>query len=197
LRSLGRVFFAQRASVFPDHTDLFAAKASLLNRHAEEHIFVLLIIGGKGVLVNQHQFRVIRARFRELRKLLSDGRDQAGLSLHALVVGHRAMRIADPESGRIPQVESTLSELSLSDFRLLFSPRREMVSQYTFEPSRFAPTSGTIYSVGCSLGNEFTTETQSLSFFRYMLPCQSIMALPWKTVFAFVLLATSMSTVGV
>lgn len=49
------------------------------------------------------QFRVIRACFRKLRKFLSDGSDQDGLPLHAFVVGHRAMRIADSESVKVPQ----------------------------------------------------------------------------------------------
>jgi len=86
---------------------LLSPEASILDRHADEHEFVPLVVGGKGVLVKQNQFRVISARFREFGKLLSDGRDQAGLSLHAFVVGHRAMRIADSGSGRIPQVERT------------------------------------------------------------------------------------------
>ena len=50
-------------------------------------------------MVEQHQFRVIR--FRELEKILSDGRDQAGLSLDAFVSGYGGMRIADPKSERI------------------------------------------------------------------------------------------------
>lgn len=37
--------------------------------HAEEHVFVLLVIGGEGVLVKQHQFVVIRARIRENREV--------------------------------------------------------------------------------------------------------------------------------
>ena len=50
---------------------------------------MLLVVGGKGVLVEQHQFCVIRACFRKLWKFLSDGSDQAGLSLHPFVVRHR------------------------------------------------------------------------------------------------------------
>ena len=49
--------------------------------------------------MEQDQFRVIRARFRELGKLLLNGSEQAGLSLISFVIGHRAMRIADPELG--------------------------------------------------------------------------------------------------
>jgi len=99
LRSLDRAVFAEAASVLPDHAHFFPTETSVFDRHAEERVFLLLIIGSKGVLVKSHQFRVIRAGFRELRKLFSDGRDQAGLSLHALIVGHSAMRIADSESG--------------------------------------------------------------------------------------------------
>ena len=95
LRSLDRALFTETASVLSDHTHFLPTETSVFDRHAEERVFVLLVVGGKGVLVEQHQFRVIRARFREVWKLLSDGRDQAGLSLHAFVIGHSAMRIAD------------------------------------------------------------------------------------------------------
>jgi hypothetical protein len=56
--------------------------------------------------VEQDQFGVIRARFHKVGKVPSDGGDQAGLSPHAFVIGHRAMRIADPESVRVPLVEN-------------------------------------------------------------------------------------------
>jgi hypothetical protein len=102
---LNSIVFGKAASVLPDHAHFFPTQTSVLDRHAEERVFVLLVVGGKGVLVEQHQFRVIRARFRELRKLLPDGWDHAGLSLHSFVTGHLAMRIADSESGRIPQME--------------------------------------------------------------------------------------------
>jgi hypothetical protein len=49
-------------------------------------------------------FRVMGAPSRELRKLLLDGSDQTGLSLHALVIRHRAVRMADSESPRVPRV---------------------------------------------------------------------------------------------
>jgi hypothetical protein len=95
---LDRAVFTQSASVFSDHAYFLPTEASVFYRHAEEQVFILLVVSGKGVLVEQHQFRVIRAGFREIGKLRSDGRDQAGLSLHALVIRHRAMRIADSES---------------------------------------------------------------------------------------------------
>jgi len=101
--SLDCVFLSDAASVFPDHAHFFPTETSVLDSHSEEHVFVLLVIGGKSVLVEQHQFRVIRARFREFGKLRSDGGYQAGLSLHALVIGHPT-RIADSESARMPQV---------------------------------------------------------------------------------------------
>jgi hypothetical protein len=85
--SLNCALFAERLSVL-EHTHFFPTEASVLDCHAEEHIFVLLVIGGKGVLVKQNKFCVFRAGFREFGKLRSDGRDQAGLSLHAFVVGH-------------------------------------------------------------------------------------------------------------
>ena len=95
-RSLDCVCFAERASVLPDHSYFFPTKTCVFDRHAEERVFVLLVVGSKRVLVEQHEFRVIRARFRELRKLFSDGRDQAGLSLHASVVGHRFLCLVVP-----------------------------------------------------------------------------------------------------
>jgi len=52
-----------------------------------------LVVGGKGVLVEQYEFRVIRAGFREVGKILSNRSDQAGLSLHAFVIGHRGRSI--------------------------------------------------------------------------------------------------------
>ena len=107
LRSLDRAVFAESASVLPNHTHFLPTETRILDRHAEEHVFVVLIVGSKSVLVKQHQFRVIRARFREVGKILSNRGDQAGLSLHPFVVGHRAMRIADSESVRIPQVANT------------------------------------------------------------------------------------------
>lgn len=90
---LDALLFTKGASVLPDHTHFLAAQTRVLDCHAEKRVFVLLVIGGEGVLVKQYQFRIIHARFRELRKLLSDRCDQAGLSLHAFVSSHRAMRI--------------------------------------------------------------------------------------------------------
>ena len=106
LRSLDSVLFAERASVRADHPHFFPTETCVLDRHAEERVFVLLVVGGKGVLVEQHQFRIIGAGLREVGKLLPDGSDQAGLSLHPFVVGHGAMRIADSESVRIPQMKT-------------------------------------------------------------------------------------------
>jgi hypothetical protein len=87
--SLDFLFFAEGLPIVPDHTHFFPTETSVLYCHAEERVFVLLVVGGKGVLVEQHQFRFIRARFREVGKILSDGRDQVGLPLHALVTVHR------------------------------------------------------------------------------------------------------------
>jgi len=97
--SLNSLFFGKAARIPPDHPHFLATQTCVLDRHAEEHVFVLLVFGGKGVLMEQHQFRVVRACFREFGKLRADGRDQAGLLPHALVIGHGAMRIADSESG--------------------------------------------------------------------------------------------------
>ncbi len=95
-RSLDRGVFTGNAAVFTNHAHFLAPETCILDRHTEQNVFVLLVIGSKGVLVEQHELGVIRARFREVGELLPDGSDQAGLSLHPFVVGHRAMRIADP-----------------------------------------------------------------------------------------------------
>jgi hypothetical protein len=87
-------FLAKRLLVLPNHAHFLATQT----RPGEERIFVLLAVGSKGVLVKHHHYRLTGARFGELRKFLSDSRDQAGLLLHECVIGHRAMRIADPES---------------------------------------------------------------------------------------------------
>jgi hypothetical protein len=106
LDSLNSIFFGKAAPIFSNDSHFLAAKTGVLDCHAEKRVLVLLVVSGKGVLVEQHKFRVIRAGFREFRKLLSDRRDQIGLSLHPFVIGHRAMRIADLESVRVPQAQS-------------------------------------------------------------------------------------------
>jgi len=80
LHSLDCLLFAKGLPITPNHAHFLPTEARIVDRHAEERVFVLLVVGGKSVLVEQHQFRVIRARFRELGKLPSDGGDQAGLS---------------------------------------------------------------------------------------------------------------------
>jgi hypothetical protein len=97
--SLNSFFFVKTASIFPNYTHFFHTETSVLDRHAEERLFVLLVVGSEGVLVEQHQFGVIRAGFREFGKFPSDGGDQIRLSLHSFVVRHRATRIADSEWG--------------------------------------------------------------------------------------------------
>lgn len=89
---LDALFFVDSSPILPDHTHFLPTESGVLDHliaNAEERVFVLLVVGRKGVLVEQHQFRVICAGFREFGKLRWDGRDQAGLSPHALVVGHR------------------------------------------------------------------------------------------------------------
>jgi hypothetical protein len=54
---------------------------------------------------------VSSARLREFGKLRANVRDQAGLSLHAFVIGHLAMRIADSGCERISQVEEQPMQL--------------------------------------------------------------------------------------
>ncbi|MGA7925789.1 MAG: hypothetical protein WCA20_07310 [Candidatus Sulfotelmatobacter sp.] len=92
MRSLDFVFLAQRAPVLPNHAHFFPTETCVFDRHAVERAFVLLVVGGEGVLVERHKFCVIRARFREFGKLLSDGRDQIGLQKK--VVSGRAIRLS-------------------------------------------------------------------------------------------------------
>ena len=57
------VFLAQRAPILADDTHFFPTEASILDRHAEQRVFVLLVVSGKGVLVKQDEFRVFRDAF--------------------------------------------------------------------------------------------------------------------------------------
>jgi hypothetical protein len=98
--SLDRFFFTETASILSNYAHFLAAQTGVLDRHAEQHVLVLLVVGSKGVLVEQYVFGVIRAGFREVGEILSNRSDQAGLPLHAFIVGHRAMRIPDSEHGR-------------------------------------------------------------------------------------------------
>jgi len=104
---LDGIFVAEAAAVFADDAHFLATKSSVLDGHAEQCVFVLLVVGRECVLVEQYEFSFIRAGFRELRKIFSDGRDQAGLSLHAFVIGHGAMRIVDLASRWVPHGESS------------------------------------------------------------------------------------------
>jgi hypothetical protein len=63
----------EAASVLPDHTHFFPTETCVLDCHAEERVLVLLVVGSEGILVEQHLFRVIRARLCELGKLLLIG----------------------------------------------------------------------------------------------------------------------------
>jgi len=63
------LLFTECASVLIDHAHLFPTETSVLDRHTKEQVFVLLVIGGKGVLVEQPQFRVIPTGFHEIGKL--------------------------------------------------------------------------------------------------------------------------------
>ena len=54
--SLDALFFAEAASVLPDHAYFLTSETRVFDRHTEECIFVLLVVGSEGVLVKQHQF---------------------------------------------------------------------------------------------------------------------------------------------
>jgi hypothetical protein len=52
------LLFTESAAVLPNHTYFLTTQTCVLDRHAEERVFVVLVIGGKGVLVEQDQFRI-------------------------------------------------------------------------------------------------------------------------------------------
>ena len=76
---------------------LFPTETSVLDRHAEERVFVPTVIGGKTSWWSKTSSWRPRT-FSRTREAPFDGGDQAGLSLHAFVVGHGAKRISDSES---------------------------------------------------------------------------------------------------
>jgi hypothetical protein len=49
--SLKSPFFGKAASIPPDYTHLFPTETSVLDRHPEERVLVLLIVGGESILV--------------------------------------------------------------------------------------------------------------------------------------------------
>jgi hypothetical protein len=53
--SLDSVLVAERASVPSNHTHVFPTETCVRDRHAEERVFVLLVVGCKGVLVKQRE----------------------------------------------------------------------------------------------------------------------------------------------
>ena len=61
--SIDFVFFVEGLPIPPNHTHFFPTEASILDRHAEQRVFVLLVVSGKGVLVKQDEFRVFRDAF--------------------------------------------------------------------------------------------------------------------------------------
>jgi hypothetical protein len=48
---LDSILFAERASVLPDHTHILPTESSIFYSHAEKSVPVLLVVGGKRVLV--------------------------------------------------------------------------------------------------------------------------------------------------
>jgi hypothetical protein len=49
--SLDRAVFTSAASVFANHTYFLATQTSVLDRHTEELVFALLVVGSERVLV--------------------------------------------------------------------------------------------------------------------------------------------------
>jgi hypothetical protein len=70
--SLDFVFHAQRAPILPDHAHFFPTETCVLDRHAEERVFVLLVVGGECVLVEHDNLNIGGAHLHEVRKLLPD-----------------------------------------------------------------------------------------------------------------------------
>jgi hypothetical protein len=88
LCSLNFLLLGKTASILPNDTHFFSSEARILDRHTEQQVLVFLIVGGKGILVQHDSLNIGGAHPREVGKLLPDGCDQAGLSLHSLLVGH-------------------------------------------------------------------------------------------------------------
>jgi hypothetical protein len=86
--SLNSLFFGKAAPILSNHMHFFLPESGVLNRHAEQHVLVLLVVRGEGVLMQYDSLNIGGAHPREVRKLLPDGCDQAGLSLHSLLVVH-------------------------------------------------------------------------------------------------------------
>jgi hypothetical protein len=74
--SLNSIVFGKAAPILSDHTHFLPTQTCVLDRHAEQHVFVLLVVGGKGVLVEQYVFGVVRAHPCKVWELLPYGRDQ-------------------------------------------------------------------------------------------------------------------------
>jgi hypothetical protein len=87
--SLDSLLFEDSAPILSDHAHFLSSKARVFDSHSEEHVLVFLVIGSKGVLVEQNLFGVFRAHLCEVRELPSDGSDQMRLALHAFFVCHR------------------------------------------------------------------------------------------------------------
>ena len=109
--SLTSLFFGKAARAPPDHAHFLATQTSVLDRHAEKRVLFVLIVSGKRILVENHQFRTVGAHPCKVWEFRSDHSDQGSFSLHSFVIGQRAKRIADPGYGRIPQVEQRPMQL--------------------------------------------------------------------------------------
>ena len=58
--------FADSAPVLSNHADFLSTQTCILDSHAEEHVFAVLVAGGKGILVEQqvpcHPRTLLRTR---------------------------------------------------------------------------------------------------------------------------------------
>jgi len=70
--------------------DFFPTETRVLDRHAEQDIFIILIVCRKGILMKHYRVYVLGAGLCKLWKVLSDSSDKVGLALHAFFVDAHA-----------------------------------------------------------------------------------------------------------
>jgi hypothetical protein len=93
---------------FPITRTSFPTESGVLDRHAEQHVLVLLGSRRQTRLGGEYTFGVVGAHSHEVGELLPDGRDEAGLSLHPFVVGHRPLLSHDQIETSSRTVENSL-----------------------------------------------------------------------------------------
>ena len=95
LWSLDSAFFAEAAPIRSNHAHFHPPQPGIFDRHPEQHVFVLLVVRSKRILMQQNQLCFIGAGFDEIGEMFSDAGYQVGFSLLAFFDCRHAKRIAD------------------------------------------------------------------------------------------------------